>query len=344
MGKIENVEFITGSILPLSLSDKKAGKEDFAAKIADVFKLQLSSIESGISAVNSNDHKRASVEEVAIDPNDIMLPKYARGEQNIKEDWQNVSRASYVTKDNYHDVRAVLPSRSAGETDFGGPGHNRKLSNSIFDPTAIEDARNDEYTDVVINDARERRAKSEARNQRNRDWEVISAAKSTKNVNPTQMGFTPTRSAYQPAPIQEIKIAEVEEIKLKNAASLEAGKKAAQIKTDIDKVFAKKWEQDFNDDRPWEEKAHEQIIEAQNREMNITFNEPEIADDFLKGSPVESKLDLSGIFKMPENPEDYKEAEIKRDSDYLRDPNRARREDDRSWETVSNARSRKWQG
>lgn len=346
MGKTNRVELITGSILPLSLAEKKTDSGSLEGQIADVFKSQVHELEKGISAVNDDNHKRVEASASGTGMDESMLPKYLRDSKDIKEDWQQVSRSAKASSASYRDGRAILPSSiSEAETNYGGPNRTSRFANSIFDPSAIEKIENDEYTDVVINDAREKRIKAERKMQKSRDWEVVSASKSTKDVNPAQMGFTPTRSAFQPAPLEEVRLAEVEAIKKKNAASAEAGKKVAQIKSELDKVLAEKWERDFNDDRSWEDKAHEKIIEAQNREMNIVFNEPELAKDFVKASPIETDFDLSGLFTVPEDPSQYREASIKREDDHLKDPRRSkRREDDRSWETVRNARSRKWQG
>jgi len=336
--------FVTGDFIPIRVAENRIDKETLMGSIDGLFKKSMDQMEEAISASKNGDIVRKASKDTNIDVNNVLLPKCFREAQDIKDDnWEKVAKSSHLNENEISDFRAVSAARSPEESNFGGRGHLSKALVSIFNPMASEEVENDKYTDVVISDAKRKKIEAETKKEKNRDWENVSPAANSKNLNPSQMGFTPSRTAWEPIPLEPVKIAEVENIKKKNAENLEAGKQAAQVKTNLDKLFASKWEKDLADNRAWEEIVHENIIKTQDRDMEISKESIKFSDDFIKPAAIVSKssTDLIGLFKLKNDPEDYKEANIKRDVSNLKQK-RNHREDDRSWETVSNAKSKKW--
>ena len=80
--------------------------------------------------------------------------------------------------------------------------------------------------------------------------------------------------------------------------------------------------------------------------MDIEKEKIKIADEFTPMGPKKAAMDLSGLFPIPEkmtSEENIKResSDLKRESGGLKS-NRSRREDDRSWETLENSKSKKF--
>jgi len=249
---------------------------------------------------------------------------------NLKEDWEQL-KPSVPLKNNPEDSKALRPSRGEGETVFGGNGMlNRK--NSIFDSSL--EIKEDEYTRHTIEAGDEKRKRhqekgrpsQEARNE----WEDIKPALKTSDVPITSRGITPNRSAFQSAKLPDIKLNFVDKAAKKEAESKKAGEKAADIKRQLDKILLGKEEKISNN---WEEEALQKIHKTTNRKINSSPLGIKTSEDFL---PFSEKKDnpLKGIFKVPENPENVVEKNIKRPTEGLKEERKTRK-DDRSWETVS---------
>jgi len=212
---------------------------------------------------------------------------------------------------------------------------------SILDPEAFNKLQNDEYSQHIIDAGKERRRKEAERGRRDRDFEP-SRATTTADTNPFFMGFTPMRSALKQDPLvgSQDPIKEVEEVKAKAMNAKIAGEKAAKLKTKLDNVFANKFREEANDDRAWQDRMGDEI---ENRLKNVKAQKnktPRVADDFTK-VPDKSSMDLSGVFKNPYAQFENEEKDIKRDSSSIKSK-RAKREDDRTWETLENLKSRKY--
>ena len=115
---------------------------------------------------------------------------------------------------------------------------------------------------------------------------------------------------------------------------------------------AKKAEEDKAKQQKFEERANKSFQDAEadkNREaLTKTVKEQEeikISQDFV---PVGNKKtqeiseSLKGVFAVPKSPEEAeKEKSMKKDSAEIRSERKTRK-DDRSWETLSNSRSKKY--
>lgn len=330
MTKDRPVTIISGDILP-SKGKLTLSKDDLS-KIQNVFSSKTENIKKAQDVVDSGDHTE-------------KRGRLAGGKDPaIHEEWQTIKGSNRLSMGNLNDAKTIVPSRSEGETSDGGRGHLRGSMSSLFNPTAIEDVRNSEYTDHAIQAGKDKKRKDEERKAGNREWEVISPAKSTKDAIPSQMGFAPLKSAYSQSPIPEVRISEVEAIKAKNEENRQVGAEALKIRQDTNREAAREYDSKLNDVRRWEDVVYDSITKNQSRDITVAENNIKVAQDFVREPSKKTNLSLEGLFTIPQNPDDVKKSErddIRRDASHLSSP-RTKREDDRSWETVGNARSRKY--
>jgi hypothetical protein len=321
------VTIISGDILP-SKSKTTLSKDDLK-NIKNVFSSTTENTKKAHDVVNGGNHteKRGRIR----DP-------------EIHEDWQTVKTSNKLSMGNLNDSKTIVPSRAEGESSDGGRGHLRGSISSLFNPTASEDVRNSEYTDHAIQAGKDRKKKDEDRKAGNREWEVISAAKNTKDATPSQMGFAPLKSAFSQSPIPEVKISEVEAIKTKREENMQIGAEALKIRQDANREAAKEYDDRLSDKRKWEDVVYDDMAKAQSRNIQVPDSGIRVAQDFVKEPTKNINLSLEGLFPVPQNPKDVERSEredIRRDASHLGSP-RIKREDDRSWETVGNAKSKKY--
>lgn len=329
------VVLMTGTMIPVS-SDTK-GKYNREALDA-IFSHSMDKMTQGIEASkseNPEDHKRRA--------------KKASKKNGIKESWEEVKSSKKLSMGNPNDLRAITPSRGAVETNNGGAGHLRATMASIFDPDALSKIKEDEFTQHVVDAGKKKRREKEARLQKSRDWEDVAPSKTTANTDPTQMGFTPHRTAFKPAPLPEVKVREIEAQKAAKAKSIEAGKEAAVIKSELDRIMMASMEKRYAGDKKWEEIEADKIAEIHSKEVKTSESGFKFAESGIINPDPEKRADqkvlasLDGIFSMPPDPKDAPrqdyEADIKKNLRIA--SNRERRESDRSWETVRNAKSKK---
>lgn len=310
-----------GSII-FGSGGKKSNIDAIRDKIANIFKRDEEVLESKFQ----NKKERAPVKEIT--PKNLNKLE----SQDIKEDWEKIKPAS-KTSDFVTDMRAIKPSFSEGETNYGGKSTLAGALNSIFNPDALSETKNSEFTDHVLNAGKEKRKAAEAKIERPRDWENNLRAKSSNDLKPAQMGFTPNRSSLEQAPIPKVELQVVAKQKELTKKSIEAGKEAAKIKQAMDELLGKRFEKDANDTRKWEDRMSDKIAENQTREIETKPFEFKLAQDFTSEKGGKTNIDLSGLFKTPENPKEIKEKSIKADLSHLT-TKRQKREDDRSWEVV----------
>lgn len=258
---------------------------------------------------------------------------------DIKDhNWEQVRPPTRSTDVEAMDTKALRPSRAEREGDVGGTDVLASNLNSIFDPNRIEKAQNSEFTDHIIDSARDRRREAEEKRQGSREWETEEKSKTTADIPVSQMGFTPLRTAFEPAPLPKVDIPEVRAEVERSRQSAEAGIKAADLKRELDKAMNEKWNREFNDNRGWEEKTSENIADRFNRPMEVEAEKIKVAEEFTPMSPKKPSIDLSGLFPVLDVKLD---SNIKRESDGLKS-DRTKRQDDRSWETLDNSKSKKF--
>jgi hypothetical protein len=311
-------------------TENKSKDNHIADKVKDIFKVP--------EPIKDPENIKREETSTGRKPVGEITPQNLRHLESIDikdHNWESIKLPT-KTSDVLQDMKAIRPSRSEGETDNGGRSTLTSALNSIFNPEAVEGVKNSEFTDSVLQSGKDKKRESEQRRERSRDWEVETRAKTTKDLAAAQMGFTPNRSSFEPAPIPKVDLPVVEEIRAQNKKSADAGKEAAKIVKDLDSLFKVEYERDANDNRRWEDIEADKISKNQTRPLP----EPEvikIAEEVLKEKPDVSKMDLTGVFKMPQNPEEVKEENIKRDSSNLT-TKRTKREDDRSWEVPSRSK------
>jgi hypothetical protein len=309
------ISIISGDILP-SKTKSKLSKNDLD-NIKGIFSSNVKQTAKSQDILDSGKHKETRGRVV--------------GEKNpdIHEDWEKVATSEKLTMRNLHDTRSLVPSRSS-ETSEGGRGQLRSGTSSIFNPEALEDVRDSEYTESILDSARDRRMKERVKNN---EWEVISAAKSTKDTLPSQMGFMPLKTS-----LPSLETPEVSFISTNKVKNEELGREALKIRQEINLRESVNNSEKLNDNRSWEDVTFENIVKNQSREMTIDNKVATLADDFVREPSKKIDMSLSGVFTIPPDPKEFKEANIRRDTSDL-DSIRSRREDDRSWETVENSRS-----
>lgn len=256
--------------------------------------------------------------------------------EDIKDrTWENIKPCQKLNGSNEVDLRAMRPSRSTGETDNGGTGILVKLN----DFTKAKDSK---QTKTILQDAKNRRKEAEEKKfnrSAREDWEVVSGVTKTSDVRGGTIGTA--RTAFEPAPVQEVKLTSVENEIKKSKKSELAGIEAAKIKRELDKIM---WEKDQErySGKNWEEDAYNEIHRNKTKEMKSPEEAPNLSRQFTPLSGAKgSGLDCTGIFDIPQNPNEVHEKPIKRDSSKLQEK-RMRREEDRSWETMSNVKSKKY--
>lgn len=273
--------------------------------------------------------------------NEAMKKVLAEGKKST-EDWMAALEGTF-DKDRL-TKGSIKPSRSGQETNEGGrsslPGPHK---NSIFNPDAIANIKNDKMTDAVINDARSKRKERESKGERSRDWEQPSIAQSSKDFKPGQMGYTPNRSAHQQAELPKVTSPEIEAVKRQSAENAKKAEKAAQIANQLKDIYLNEMDRKANDNRPWEQQKLDEISGVQRKSYSVEKGPAQVARDFV---PTEQKISkniqagLSEVFTMPPNPETAKkEVNIKRKSEIS--DKRKKREDDRSWEKLSKPKTTK---
>jgi hypothetical protein len=283
-----------------------------------------------------------NVKTEGVSTKEAMQKVLAQGKKST-EDWMTALEGAF-DKDRL-TRGAIKPSRSGLETNEGGrsllPG---PYKNSIFNPDAIANAKNDKMTDAVINDARLKRKERESRSKRSRDWEKPSIAQSSKDFKPGQMGYTPNRSAYQQSEFPEVTSPEIEAVRRQSAENEKKAEKAVKIAYELKDIYLDKMEREAKDNRPWEQKKLDEILDIQRKSYSVEKGPVQVARDFV---PIDQKIykniraGLNEIFTMPENPEEVKkELNIKRKSKIS--DNRKKREDDRSWEKISKPKTTKF--
>lgn len=258
--------------------------------------------------------------------------------QDIKEDWEQVKPARKASEAGAFDSKSIGASRSGAQNDYGGKAPVSKALNSIFDPDRQKSVarKGGKMGEQIKSDAQAKRDEIKAQHAKTNDWEKVESAKTTKNLRPGQMGFTPNRSEIRETNISKVEIPQIKFIQEKNQASAEAGKKAADIKSRLDNVFKVRYEKEANDKRSWEEVQADKIAKNQVRKMdfkeeNIKLSPDKIRMNIKQKSEKKSEENnpINDLFKT----QDFEEKNIKRKSDLKE--NRKRREDDRSWEKVS---------
>lgn len=253
---------------------------------------------------------------------------------DIKEIWEKVSPAKHLTN-NPEDAKAIRPSRSERETNFGGKSLVPEDVNSIFDASRIENIKDSDYSKHAIAAGKEQRDKKANKGKPSQEaraeWEVVNKAKTTAEVPVTDRGIISNRTAFEPAEIPKVKISSVEKIIAENKKSAEAGLEAAKLKTELDNIMREK---NAKMSGNWEDEALGNIQDTMRKKIDSTPETIVFAKDFT-APPKESdkKMDLNGLFPLPENPAETKETSIKRDVNEIKAQKKTRA-DDRSWETV----------
>lgn len=351
MEKKNTTHMISGQILPLSEGKSSLSADEIKNALSDLTK-PFDDYERGEEPAKKARKKPVS----EITPKNLGKLESI----DIKGVWEKIGGPSRTKGSKYSvedgkvstsDSDIPLGSNSVigmHEISEGGRDMLPPGVNSIFDPNAMENVKTDEFSQHAIDAGKQKRKDREDRKKRPRDWEVEERAKTTADVDPMYMGFTPTRSAFSQQPIPEVKVKEIENIKEQSEKNRQQGIEAAALKTEIDKIFNAQYEKEISDTRRWEEIEAEKIQDTVNKKHGGGKSSVEVAPDFTSlPKKSEGNLDLTGIFKIPENPENYRDADghlrdrdVKRSSDDIK-AQRKTRQDDRSWETLSNSKSKK---
>ena len=312
---------MTGNIIS-GFNEDKVKTENLKEKLVEAFKVK----ETAPDEVQKK--ARGPIKEITAKNLSSLESK------DIKDtNWETV-KLSPKASETISGVNSVRPSRSDGENNYGGSSTLGNTLSSIFNPEALSSSKNSEFTDHAIAAGKYQRKYIAEKGKSSREWEIESKALTTNDINTSNMGFTPNKSAFAPAELPKVNIPQINIIKEQNEKSREAGLKAAEIKRSLDKVMAQSYENQRTDDRKWEDIESEKIYSNHTKKMTINNEKISLAKDFVSEKSPSTKMDLSGIFKMPENPlELSKESSIKKDtSDSTQ--SRKSREDDRSWEKV----------
>lgn len=245
-------------------------------------------------------------------------------------DWEQVKPAQKIG-DTINDMGAIRPARSECETNDGGTGLIPGAMDSIFEKP--QESEFSQHAIAAGKQKREERANRGKPSQEARDeWEVVAKAPNTADVQVTDRGVMPNRSAFEPGEIPKVRISTVEKITAQNKKSAEAGVKAAELKTELDQIMMDKMHKVSNN---WEDEAFDKIQETATKKSNVGFEKVKFAQDFVTPEAAQKKAtkNLDGLFAIPQNPADVPDEKIRRNVDKLR-TRRQKREDDRSWEAV----------
>lgn len=316
----DKTHIVTGNII-FGTNGKSASKKGFDQKSAD----RLKSLMSSNSLTGKNESE------------DFKENKRVNREKELSQiqdrSWENVDSSSSSKKE-YNNGKQIINSSN----------HTEKLSDtnvipsgktSIFDAEAFKRVQNSEFTQNVIDSAKERRVANKERVERDRSWEVEDRAKTTADVPASMMGFTPHRSSFVPSELpQKKESVEITSERSRVQQSKEAGERLAKMRTEEDKAKQEVFLNDMNDKSHWQDFSAKKISQA----LNVPITQATCPVKVGEGGVYREKKydkDLSGIFKSPMSPEEYKEANIKRDTKDLKQ-NRESGRDDRSWETPEN--------
>jgi len=284
--------------------------------------------------------KTPKIEEDAKSDRKIRAEKKARQSAEIRDrSWETVSGSA-------RPGERIDPRQTSRSGDANGSVTRMPQASdfrpSIFNPDPFSNAKNSEFTDHAINTGKERRKAKREKTQKQHEFEP-SRARNTSEVPASMMGFTPHRTALRPCdlPAPEKEHSEITAQRDRVQQSIKAGEKVAEIYRQRDQEKHQEFLNDANDTQKWQDHVGDKIKRSYEKDMN-TKN-----DAFNFGNPNEYRersydKDLSKIFKMPPNPEEVKEANIKRKSDHLKDNTRKHRSEDRSWENVENSKGKKF--
>jgi len=316
-----NTHIMTGNIIT-GFNEDKSKTENLKEKLAEAFKVK----ENTPDKIEKK--ARGPIKEITVNNLSSLESK------DIKNtNWETIT-PSKKASETVVGINSIHPSRSGIENNYGGSSTLSNSLNSIFNPEALASNKNSDFTNHVISAGKEYRKNISKKGKPSRDWEVEQKSLTTKDISATMMGFTPNKSAFSPSELPKVNIPQIKIIKEQAEKSKEAGIKAAEMKINLDRVMAQSYENQRNDNRRWEDIESEKIYSNQNKEMPIRKENITLAKDFVSDKLPKTKIDLNGIFKVPENPiESKKESSIKKDiSDSTQ--SRGSREDDRSWEKV----------
>ena len=294
-----------------SIPEKKAAVEKPAMDIANVFiypdKIpeETQSIKRDLSGIKNPDlHQHKA---------DPMLKD---------KTWEKVSR-SFTLPANLLDTKALTPSRATNESLCGG----RNIKNT---KSQGEKVKNSEFTNSIINEARQRREDNKNRNmptEEERDeWEVVSPNIRPSDVKGGMIGTA--RTGFQVQDIKSVDVGFIKEQRERDVQSAKAGVEAAQIKIQMD---AEKDNEIHND---WQTENINRIKKNLNK-PHMTPEPTKLADNFTPLGNGKQSLDLSGLFKVPDF--NAKEKSIKRDIGGLKNV-RKDVSSDRSWEKVKSSK------
>jgi len=247
--------------------------------------------------------------------------------------WEEVKGSSNFVKTD--DMRSIRPARSEKEHNYGGTGILTKLEGNK--------QKNNKFTQHILNAGDKKRKETESKKhcseESRKEWEIVSGTKKMSDVKGKTFGTA--RTAFEVPDLKKVKIPEIDKRIENNKKSLEAGIEAAKIKKNLDKIMAQKTQETFQKEN-WEEQEIDRIKKVMSEPLKISKESTQLAEEFTPMAKSEVKSDLSGLFKIPKNPNDIKESVIKRNTNNLM-KTRKTRSDDRSWETMSNAKSKKMQ-
>jgi len=304
----------------LRFTDKKVDKKEIDPK-------QFKGIFSdGIPKVNETEIHERKVQKKNIEAKDLNRLESI----DIKDmHWEEVKGSAKFS--DLQGKGSVFPARSAGETNEGGTGIFGKNKPSIFDPNVLDNLKFDDASEESLkaNKARKQTIEREAKekDEAHRDeWEVVAPVKNTKTSRPK--GFTQNRSAFEPAPLPKVKINAVDAIIAQNKISAESGKKAAEMKMDLDKILAEKMKERLSGG--WEDEADKNIKENNEKEYTPIKEKISFAPDEIKMKKTKF-ANLNGLF--PSLIPDIKDSNLKKDSNKIKEK-RKNRSEDRSWEKV----------
>jgi len=256
-------------------------------------------------------------------------PKKNKFSDSIKDkNWEQV-KSSKKSIDFMSDMKSIKPSRTHGDSDIGGPGFSKNLKESIMSNSS-NSPKNKEFTKHIISEGNKLKNDKQKKNvlleESKKQWEIVSKAKTTENLQVKDRGVTPNRSSVKIPDLPKFKIDLFDKIKENNEKSAEAGKKAFDIKRQLD-LISKSKKESISD--KWEDDALKKI----NKSVSSKVKEPVEKIKFSKNEinkPIKTDLNLNGLFDFNK---EIKEEKITRNSDHLKQQ-REKREDDRSWEKV----------
>lgn len=254
--------------------------------------------------------------------------KRKKESSKIKDtDWEKVKPSKSIGQmENLtaYDLRTAVPSRASVEHNNGGTGS--LVQEKIIKPKY-------DFSDSIIKESKERKEKRDNRHKRpiesRGEWEQVTKAKTTADVQAGNMGFTPNKSAFSMKEIPKVKVDVIENQKRLSEQSKIAGIQAAKMKNDLDAIMQKSMQEKMSGDWSWEKEAQEEIHGAINKQINV--NQGTKLSDNMIYKKANTDNDLSGLFS--DNVPNIKEKDIKRDSSGIKGKRKSR-QDDRSWEKV----------